>query len=341
MQKISYTLGQLSEKFGLELRGNPDVVISGIAPIESASIHQASFLENSRYHKYLSETHAGVVVLAKVFADQCTTNSLISETPYLAYAKIAELFVERDIPSPGIHPTACIDPSAEIDPSAAIGPYVVVSKDVKIAANTIIGAGSYLGARVHIGEDTLLWPNVNIYHDTQIGKNCEIKSGAVIGGDGFGFAPTKTGWHRIPQLGKVVVGDRVSIGANTTVDRGSTQDTIIDSDVIIDNLVQIAHNVSIGSGSAIAGCVGIAGSTHIGKRCQIGGGSGISGHITIADHVGIAGMSGITKSIEHSGQYIARGGMGVEPLNIWLKLAAKLRGIDKILERIKKLEDKK
>lgn len=336
----SYTLKQLAERFHLELRGNPEVKISGIAPLEKANAHQASFLENTRYQKYLTETQAGVVVLAKAFADQCRTNCLVSDTPYLDYAKIAELFVERDIPVRGIHPSACIDPEAYVDSSASIGPHVVINKHAHIGANVIIGAGCYIGARVKIGAETLLWPNVSVYYDTYIGQSCEIKSGAVLGGDGFGFAPTKAGWHKIPQLGKVIIGDKVSIGANTTVDRGSTHDTIIGNGVIIDNQVQIAHNVSIGDNTAIAGCVGIAGSTHIGKHCQIGGGCGIGGHLMIADYVAIAAMSGITKSITKPGQYIGRGGMGVEPLNTWLKLAAKLRGIEKILERIKKLENK-
>lgn len=342
MQKRNkfYTLGQLSEKFGLEFHGDSSLEVSGIAPIEHALSHQVSFLENTRYQKYLADSNAGVVVLSKAYADQCQTNYLISETPYLAYAKIAELFVEKDIPERGIHPTACVDVTAQVDPSAAIGPYVVISKEAHIAANVTIGAGCFIGSRVKIAENTLLWSHVAIYSDTEIGRDCEIKSGAVIGGDGFGFAPTKSGWHKIPQLGKVIVGDKVAIGSNTTIDCGSTQDTIIGFDVKIDNQVQIAHNVSIGDYTAIAGCVGIAGSTHIGKHCQIGGGCGIGGHLIIADYVAIAAMSGITKSITQSGQYIGRGGMGVEPLNIWLKLAAKLRGIDKIIERIKKLEEK-
>lgn len=335
-----YTLAELAEKFGLELRGNPSAQVFGIAPIEKAEMQHVTFLENTRYQKYLAETKASVVVLSKKYADACKTNCLISETPYLAYAKIAELFVEKDLPEPGIHPTACIDSSAEIDATAAIGPYVVIGKEARIAANVVIGAGCYIGAHVLIAENTLLWPHVTIYSGTEIGRECEIKSGAVLGGDGFGFAPTKTGWHKIPQLGKVILKDKVSVGSNTTIDCGSTQDTVIGFDVKIDNQVQIAHNVSIGDYTAIAGCVGIAGSTRIGKNCQIGGGCGIGGHLVIADYVAIAAMSGITKSIDKPGQYIGRGGMGVEPLNIWLKLAAKLRGIDKILERIKKLEDK-
>ena len=340
MQKNkSYTLGQISEKFGFELRGDSNVKISGIAPIEKASLSQACFLENTKYLKYLGETQAGVVVLSKAHADQCRTNVLVSDTPYLAYAKIAELFVESDAPARGIHPSAIIDLEAQVDASAAIGPYVVISKHAHIAANVTIGAGCYIGPRVQIKEGTVLWPNVSVYQDTEIGQHCEIKCGAVLGGDGFGFAPTKTGWHKIPQLGKVVLGDKVSVGSNTTIDCGSTQDTVIGNGAKIDNQVQIAHNVSIGEHTAIAGCVGIAGSTQIGKHCQIGGGCGIGGHLVICDYVGIAAMSGITKSITQPGQYIARGGMGVEPLGIWLKLAAKLRGIDKVLERIKKLED--
>lgn len=339
MQK-AFTLGYLAEQFKLELRGDATVNIIGIAPIEKAQTGQISFLENVRYEKYLADTQASVVVLAKKYADQCKTNCLISETPYFAYAKIAELFVERDVPAQGIHASAVIDSTAEITHSAIIGSHVVIAKEARIAANVIIHAGCYIGPRVHIGEGTILWPNVTVYHDVDIGQQCEIKSGAVLGGDGFGFAPTKTGWHKIPQLGRVIIGNKVSIGANTTIDRGSTQDTVISDNVIIDNLVQIAHNVTVDEGTAIAGCVGIAGSTHIGRRCQIGGGSGINGHITIGDNIAIAAMSGISKSISEPGQYIGRGGMGTDTLSGWLKLAAKLRGIDKMLDRIKKLEEK-
>ncbi|MCD8525085.1 MAG: UDP-3-O-(3-hydroxymyristoyl)glucosamine N-acyltransferase [Gammaproteobacteria bacterium] len=335
----SYSLKQLAEQFSLEWRGDPEVQLSGIAPIEKAEAHHISFLENSRYQKYLSETRAGVVVLPRVLAEECRTNCLITDTPYLTYAKIAGLFLSRDLPSVGIHPTAIVDPSAHISSSVALGPYVVIGPNVHLDDHVIIGAGSYIGAGTHIAEKTCLWPHVSVYHDTEIGCSCEIKSGAVLGGDGFGFAPTPSGWHKIPQLGRVIIGDRVSIGANTTIDRGSTQDTVIATGVIIDNQVQIAHNVSIGENTAIAGCVGIAGSTHIGKNCQIGGGAGIGGHLVITDNVAIAAMSGITKSIREPGQYIGRGGMGVDTLKTWLKLAAKLRGIDKILARIKKLEE--
>lgn len=336
----SYTLTQLADRLGLEFRGNPNLEIFGIAPIETAQANQACFLENSRYEKYLANTQAGLVVLKPDFLEACKTNCLISESPYSAYAKMAKLFEIQIDSVPGIHATALIHSSAEIHESAMIGPHVVIEKNVKIGPDVIIGAGCYLGQEVEIAASTRLWPKVSVYHQTIIGRFCEIKSGAVLGGDGFGFAPTKSGWLKIPQLGRVVIHDKVSIGANTSIDRGSTQDTIIGPGVIIDNQVQIAHNVSIGENTAIAGCVGIAGSTHIGKNCQIGGGCGIAGHLVIADGVAIAAMSGITKSIDKPGQYIGRGGMGVDPLNIWLKLAAKLRGIDKILDRIKKIEEK-
>lgn len=335
----TYTLGDLALRFNLELRGDPEVAIRGMASIEKAHAGDASFVENSRYQKYLEETQASVVIVSPALADRCQTNVLISPTPYLAYAQIADLFHATTIVTAGIHVSASIDPTACIAPTAMIGPYVVIAANVQVAADVVIHAGCSIGACSEIGAGTLLEANVSIAPAVMIGQACTIKSGAVLGGDGFGFVPTATGWHKIPHLGRVIVGDHVAIGSNTTIDRGSTQDTVIASHVIIDNQVQIAHNVVVGEFTAIAGCVGIAGSTRIGRRCQIGGGCGIGGHLTIADEVAIAAMSSITKSITEPGQYIGRGGLGVERLSIWLKLAAKLRGIDKILQRIKKLEE--
>lgn len=322
--QIGYRLDDLAKRFDLSLFGEESIEIHGIASLADAGAGQIAFLDNPKYQKFLATTQASAVVLSQEHASACSTNKLITNNPYLAYAKIATLFAPNLRPTAGIHPTAVIADSATVHPSASIGPHVVIEEQAEIGANVIVRANCVIGQSVVIGDDSMLWPNVSIFYGVHVGKRCEIYSGVVIGSDGFGFAPSQEGWFKIPQLGTVIIGDDVSIGSNTTIDRGSTLNTVIGNGVKLDNLIQIAHNVNIGDHTVVAGCTGIAGSTTIGKHCQIGGGAGIAGHITITDYVGIAGMSPITKSIHQSGQYIARG-MGVETLPTWLKFVAKLR----------------
>ena len=337
MQKPStcYTLQEIAEKLNLELYcpssldKNQAVAVVGIAPIESAQLGQISFLDNSKYQKYLTETKASAVVISPKLKAHCQTSALISHNPYLDYARIAELFDQFERPAPAVHASAIIADSAQIDPSAFIGPNVVIEDNVVVGANVVVKANSTIGSKTRIGDNTIIWSNVAIFYGVTIGCDCEIYSGAVIGSDGFGHAQTAEGhWYKVPQLGSVEIGNKVSIGSNTTIDRGSTANTVIDDGVKLDNQIQIAHNVRIGAHTAIAGCVAIAGSTVVGKHCQIGGGAGLGGHLNICDFVGIAGMSMITKSITKPGHYIGRG-FSVEPVASWMKFAAKLKRLVK------------
>lgn len=331
-----YKLAELAEILGAELKGDPECIISGIATLQKAQKGQITFLDNVRYRKYLTDTQASAVILAANNLGECPTNALTLKNPYLGYAKVAELFDRIPQVTPGIHPSALIGVQCNIDPSASIGPNCVIGSEVHIGENVILGAGTIIGDRCTINAGSRFWPQVTLYHDTQIGQRAIFHSGVVIGSDGFGFAQNNGIWHKVPQLGAVVIGNDVEIGANTVVDRGAIEDTILEDGVKIDNLVQIAHNVIIGAHTAIAGCVGIAGSTTIGKHCAIGGGVGIAGHLTIADRVMITGGALVAQSIDESGIYTS--GFPAQPTLGWKKIIVRVNQLDMMMQKIRDLE---
>ncbi len=340
MNKKAYSLKELATFLVAEFRGDPDCIITGIGSLENATPHQISFLNNSSYQKYLTTTKAAVVI---VKAQDITTllagNFIIVNDPYLAYAKISALFDDTPQVSPGIHRTALIGEGCNIDDSASIGPYCVIGRKVTIGKHVKIEAGCNIGDEVEIGENTRLCARVTLYHKVRLGKRVLLHSGSVIGSDGFGNANERGIWHKIYQLGRVIIGNDVEIGANTSIDRGAIDDTIIEDGVKIDNQVQIGHNVYIGAHTAIAGCVGIAGSTKIGRHCMIGGGVGISGHIEIADRVIITGMTSVGKSITTPGGIYASAITAV-PHRAWWRILARIMSLEKLTNRIKALEKK-
>jgi UDP-3-O-[3-hydroxymyristoyl] glucosamine N-acyltransferase len=256
---------------------------------------------------------------------------------------MAQYFAKRAEPeyAPGIHPSAVIDSSAQVPHSCHIGPFVSIGPGVRVGERTVILSNSAIGRNSTLGSDGLIYPSVTIYPDVQIGESCIIHSGAVIGADGFGFAPEFSAsgveWLKIPQTGGVRIGNQVEIGASTTIDRGAMTDTIIGSGSKIDNQVQIAHNVVIGEGCVIAGCAAISGSTKIGKFCIIGGAANFAGHLTIAERTTVSGNTSIIRSITSPGQHFT----GVYPSMLhsaWEKNAAILRGLDKIRQRLRFLD---
>ncbi len=339
MSLNSYSLGELAELVGGEVKGDAHTKISGLATLQNASSEQLSFLANPAYEKFLAETKAAAVIVSSKFVDSCSSHALVHENPYLAYAKLSHLWdinSSQDKLSFTIHPTAVIHPSAKIEANVQIDAGVVISKGVTIQSGAIIGANSVIGSDSIIGENTRLYASVTIYHGVSIGNHCIIHSGVIIGSDGFGFAPVNGEWLKISQLGGVVVEDSVEIGANTTIDRGALDNTVIERGVILDNQIQVAHNVRIGQNTAIAACSAIAGSTVIGKNCIIGGASGIAGHLTITDGVHITAMTMVIKSLTEPGVYSS--GTGVQPNAKWRKSIARLRQLDKMADRIKRLE---
>lgn len=331
-----YSLGQLAERLGATLRGAEDQPISGLATLQEAGPEQLSFLANAQYRKFLSGCQAGAVLLTAADAEGYAGNALVVANPYLAYAELSHLFDRKPRALPGVHPTAVVAADAQIDASASIGAYAVIESGAQIAAGVTVGAQCVIGARSLIGEGGWLAPRVTLYHDVRIGKRVVIQSGAVIGGEGFGFANEKGVWQKIAQIGGVTIGDDVEIGANTTVDRGALSDTLIGNGVKLDNQIMIAHNVQIGDNTAMAGCAGISGSTKIGKNCMIAGGVGMVGHIEVCDNVFVTGMTMVTRSITEPGSYSS--GTAMQPAAEWRKSAARIRQLDDMARRLQQLE---
>ncbi|MBX8550878.1 UDP-3-O-(3-hydroxymyristoyl)glucosamine N-acyltransferase [Pseudomonas cichorii] len=329
-------LGQLAEYLGATLRGDQDKNITGLATLQEASPDQLSFLANPQYRKFLVDARAAAVLLKPADAEGYTGDALLVPDPYLAYARISHLFDPKPKAAAGVHATALIAEDAQVDPAASIGAYVVIESGARIGANVTVGAHCFIGARCEIGEGGWLAPRVTLYHDVRIGKRVVIQSGAVLGGEGFGFANEKGVWQKIAQIGGVSIGDDVEIGVNTAIDRGALADTRIGNGVKLDNQIQIAHNVQIGDHTAMAACVGISGSTKIGKHCMLAGGVGLVGHIDICDGVFITGMTMVTHSITEPGSYSS--GTAMQPAGEWRKSAARIRKLDDMARRLQKLE---
>jgi UDP-3-O-[3-hydroxymyristoyl] glucosamine N-acyltransferase len=345
MTQGSLTLGEVADRLGLECRGDRARCLTGLANLALAEPGQLSFLANPKYRKFLSQTRASAVIVSpQVVAELVAEldpasihfDCLVSDNPYLSYARASHLFDRRPRPAPGVDATAIVAADAKLQPGVSIGPRCVIGAGVEIGANTSVGPGTVIGAHSRIGAGCTLHANVTLYHAIQVGDDCIIHSGAVIGADGFGFAPGPNGWEKITQLGSVRIGRGVEIGANTTVDRGALEDTLIGDGAVIDNLCQIAHNVQIGEGTAIAGCVGIAGSAVIGAHCMIGGGAGIAGHLTIADGVQVQGRARIIGSIDKPGSYTS--GTGMMETSVWRRNAVRFGQLDELYKRVVELE---
>jgi len=330
------TLGEVAAAIGATLIGDPATPVRGLQTLSAAGPDQVSFLANKRYRAQLSATRAAAVLIDAALADECPVAALVTDSPYLAYARLSHRFERRPALPAGVDPTASVAADAQVAADARLGPFVVVEAGVRIESGVEIGAGCVIGARSVIGAGSRLAARVTLYHDVQLGKRNLIHSGVVLGADGFGFAPSPAGWEKIAQLGGVVTGDDVEIGANTTVDRGALGATRIGNGVKIDNQVQIAHNCEIGDNSAIAGCAGVAGSTKIGQRCTIAGAAGIAGHLEIADDVHVSGMAMVTNSLKEKGIYSS--GTGILPYQQWKRTVVRFRQLDKLAARLTALE---
>jgi UDP-3-O-[3-hydroxymyristoyl] glucosamine N-acyltransferase len=328
------TLHDIVTRLGGEAVGEVATPLTGIATLDSAGPSDIAFLANPRYRARLATTRAGAVILGRGDRGAAAMPCIVSDNPYSYYARTAALFHPEPAARPGIHAFAQIDASANVDASAEIGAFVVIGAGSSIGKGAIIGAHSVLGERVAIGEGTRLNPRVTIYDNCSIGARCVLHSGVVIGADGFGMARDEGRWLKIPQIGRVRIGNDVEVGANTTIDRGALDDTVIEDGVKLDNQIQIAHNVVIGAHTVIAGCTGISGSVTVGRDCLIGGGAGITGHLTIADRVTISGFTLVTKSITEPGTYTS--GMPFMPHSEWLRNAVHLRHLGEIAKRVRK-----
>lgn len=333
---MAYTLGEIARHINAELTGNAGCEINSVASLQSAKTGQISFFADHRYRYRLKKTRASAVIIARDNIDICPVCSLVVDNPYLSYIKLLELFYPPANISPGIHSSAMVSPSAKIDSTVVIGPHVYIADNVVIGPNSLIEAGCVIQADVSIGADTHLYPNVTLYQAVSIGERVILHSGVIIGADGFGLVNAHGHWHKIPQIGSVVIGDDVEIGANSCVDRGAIDNTVIEQGVKIDNQVQIGHNTHVGAHTAIAACAGIAGSVKIGRCCMIGGATGINGHLEIADQVIIGGYSAVAKSIKSPGTYSSV--IPVEESSLWRRLVARIKKLDDLAKKITRIE---
>lgn len=343
MAKIEshYTLQQLAELLGLKVRGDLQLLVHRPSSMLLADKHSVCRFTDPRYVDQLKSCAAGVIMLAPQHADKAPAAAtlLLSDQPEQHWLQLLRLFAKSHKASAGVHPTAIIGAGCRIDPSASIGANCVLGEGVSIAAGVILAAGCQLGDAVSIADDCELQPRVVIYEAVQLGQRVRIHAGTVIGADGFGNLPDAAGhWQKIPQLGSVRIGSDVEIGANCTIDCGALEDSIIGDGVRIDNLVHLGHNVVVGAHTAIAAASIVAGSVQIGAHCMIGGGCSIGGHLQIADRVILTATSAVSKSIPEPGVYSS--GQPVQARSSWHKSVIHYRNLDKIVKRVKKLEQK-
>lgn len=332
-----YRLSELGRLLGAELRGDGDVEIERVAPLNRAGPRDIAYCASFRYRSLIAGSGAGALILNDDDAKGFTGNMLVCADPRAVFARAAALLHPRALGEQGHHHRAVIAPTAQVDPTAYIDACAVVDDGAIIGAHVRIGAGVFIGARTIIGESTWLDPRAVIMHDCVVGRRCHIGPGAVIGGEGFGYVrePDAT-WLKVPQLGCVIVGDDVDIGANTTIDRGALGDTVIANGVKLDNLIQIGHNVKIGENTAMAGCVGVAGSAVIGRRCMIAGGAGIVGHITVGDDVEVTAMSFLKGSVEGPGRFSSS--LPATSADAWARNVGRLRHLDELARRLRRVE---
>ncbi len=333
---MAVTLAELARRFAARLRGVGEVEIAGVAALDRAGPQQISYVNDAKHRRALHASRAGALVLTVADAEGYAGNALVVEQPQLCFARIAA-FLHAPVPArAGVHASALVDGAARIAATAAIGAQTVIEAGAVIGERVQIGVGCYVGRDAVIGADTRLVGHVWIGERCAIGSGCALHPGAVVGSDGFGYAKDGERWVKIPQLGRVLIGNDVEIGANTTIDRGSLSDTEIGDGVKLDNLVQIAHNVRIGEHTALAACVGVSGSATIGRRCSIGGQVGIIGHLSIADDVTVLATSLVTSSIDAAGVYSSA--LKAERAQEWRRSVARLKQLDRFARRVRRLE---
>lgn len=333
---MGITLGEIAELIEARLVGDPDCLIEDVASLESASSRHISFLSSDKFLSHLHSTESAAVILHHDRRDQFDGNRLLMDDPYLGYAKVASLLNPFVFKEHGRSPSATIDETTSVGDGGWIGPQCVVMGQVEIGESVFIESGSVVGEGCRIGRGSRLMANVSLMAGTVIGEDCIIHPGAVLGSDGFGFANEDGKWVKIPQLGRVVVGDNVEIGANSTIDRGALEDTVIEDGVKIDNLVHIAHNVRVGENSAMAAMVGIAGSTTIGAGCTFGGQAGVVGHLEIVDGTHCTARTLITRSISSPGLYSSA--TPADPNRKWRRNVVQFRKLDQSIRELRGLE---
>ncbi len=338
---MKFTVKQIAQLLNGEVRGDDSLIVSQLAKIEEGKQGDISFLANEKYEPFLYTTQASAVIVGRDFEPkkEFISTLIAVENPYIAFTQLLEEYEKRlNSSKVGIEQPVFVGENTTIGEEIYQGAFSYIGKNCKIGKNVKIYPHVYIGDNVTVGNNTILYAGVKVYQGCIIGNNCVVHSGAVIGSDGFGFAPQPDGTYKtIPQLGNVILENNVSIGSNSTIDCATRGSTIIREGAKIDNLVQIAHNVEIGKNTVIAAQTGVAGSTKVGNNCVIGGQVGVNGHITVADGTKVGGKAGITKSVKKSG--LSLNGNPAFELNDYLRAMSVLRRLPTLEKQIKILEE--
>ena len=335
---MKFTAEQIASILEGEVVGNPNVEVSNLSKIEEGKKGTLSFLSNPKYTPFIYTTNASIVIVNKDFIPENKIKSTLIrvDDSYKSFSKLLEYYNQYKLSITGIESPISVHESSSYGSDCYIGAYSYIGKHVKIGNNVKIYPNSYIGDNTIIGDNTVIFSGVKIYSETIVGSNCFINSGAIVGADGFGFAPNENGeYSKIPQIGNVIIEDHVDIGAGTTIDRATLGSTIIRKGVKLDNQIQIAHNVDVGENTVIAAQTGIAGSTKIGKNCQIGGQVGIVGHITIGNNVKVQAQSGIGRSIKDNEVIQGSPAIGYGDYN---KSYVHFKNLPKIVKKINDIE---
>lgn len=333
---VVLSLSDIAALLGGDVLGDAKTQIRQVATLASAGEGEIGFLANLKYKSQLLTTRASAVIVGPDFADALDLPRIVTRNPYAYYARLATLLNPRVATVAGVHPTASC--ASEIPAGVSVGANASIGVGVVLGDSVVIHPGCVIGDGVSIGAGSVLYPNVTIYAGCSIGRNAILHSGVVIGADGFGFAPDQGQWVKIPQIGRVVIGDDVEIGASTTVDRGALDDTVIGDGCKLDNQIQIGHNCVIGKNCVVAACAAIAGSVELKDNVIVGGAAMIAGHVTIASGAVISGGSLVMKNITRPGQYTSV--FPLEEHSHWLHNAAQIRHLAKLAERVSELEKK-
>lgn len=336
---MKINLRTAADLVGGNLFGDAETEIFNVAKIEEAKQGDLTFLYLPAYEKFLSSTNASAVLIKPgTPKDRSDLNYIEVEDPHAALQKIIITYFKPEIKFKGIDKSAQLDPTAQIGKNVTLGKNVIISANCVVMDNTVILHNTVVMENVQIGSNTLIYPNVSIREDCIVGNNVIIHSGTVIGSDGFGYAPDDKGvFHKIPQIGNVVIEDNVELGSNVSVDRAAMGSTIVKNGAKVDNLVQIAHNVVVGDNTVISAQTGISGSTKIGSNCILAGQVGIVGHVEITSGVIIGAQSGVSKSIKKPGKYF---GFPAKEMGTSLRLESHIRNLPTYAETIKKLEER-
>ena len=333
---MAFTLKQLAHEVGGRVVGDADCVIERALPVDDSASGAISYVGSAKFARHLQTSRAEALVISAELEEDLKGSAIVVDNPRAAFAKITALLYPAFRPAPGIHETAVIDSSARIAATATVSANVVIEAGAVIEDGVYIGPGCVIGRDSVVGKQSRLNASVTVYHGCRIGESCIIHSATVIGADGFGFEPDNGEWLKIPQVGGVVIGNKVEIGACSTVDRGALKDTVIEDGVKLDNHIQIAHNVYIGANTVMSNGVGVAGSTRIGKNCLIGGMTGIKDNIEITDDVIITAMSLVSKPLTRPGSYSSN--TPIDDTRTWRKNSARFRQLDELARKIHQLE---